>query len=189
LEAPAPPSRLTPAAFAYAGVCILALAALPHLETPREVFGATHPGMVLLGSDPARGLLWGLGAAAVLTAVGQAATRWTPWGRRLTRLLARLVGSLHPADAILLAALSGLAEELVFRGLLLPYVGIVASSIAFGLAHLIPRHGLWPWSVWAAAAGFALAWLALATGGLLAPAVAHFGVNAVGLLLLAEHRK
>jgi len=186
LDEPTSPSRLTPAAFAYAGVCVLALAALPHLEAPRVVFGAPHSGSVLLGADPAQGLLWGLGGAAVLAGIGEAATRWTPWGRRLTRLLARLVGPLHPADAILLAALSALGEELVFRGLLLPYLGVVASSAAFGLAHLIPRQGLWPWSLWAAAAGFALAWLALSTGGLLAPTVAHFGVNAIGLVLLAE---
>jgi membrane protease YdiL (CAAX protease family) len=39
--------------------------------------------------------------------------------------------------------------------------------------------------VWAVAAGFGLGWLALASGGLLAPITAHFLVNAVGLLTIS----
>lgn len=186
METPPRPSPLTAAAFAYAGTCLLALAVLPHLEAPLETFHASHPGAILRGRDPVQGVLWGLGLGGALAAAGQAATRWTQWGRRLTRVLSRLVGALHPADAVLLAALSAVAEEIVFRGLLLPYAGLAVSSLAFGAAHLIPRQGLWPWSLWAVAAGFSLGWVALATGGLLAPIAAHFAVNAVGLLLLSE---
>jgi membrane protease YdiL (CAAX protease family) len=183
------PAPLTPAVFAYAATCVATLAALPHLQGPLATFAAEHSGRVLLGRDPLQGLLWGLGLGATLAAAGQALTRRTVWGRRLDRLLARLLGRLHPADAVLLAALSSLAEELVFRGLLLPYAGITISSGLFGLAHLIPRRGLWPWSVWAVAAGFGLSWLALTSGGLLGPIVAHFLVNAVGLLLLTGRPK
>lgn len=186
METPLRPSPLTAAAFAYAGTCLLALAVLPYLEAPLETFQASHHGAVLRGGDPVEGALWGLGLGGCLAAASQAVTRWTRWGRRLTRLLSRLVGGLHPADALLLAALSAAAEEIVFRGLLLPYTGLAVSSLAFGAAHLVPRQGLWPWSVWAVGAGFALGWVSLATGGLLAPIAAHFAVNAVGLLLLSE---
>lgn len=180
------PSPLTAAAFAYAGTSVLVLAVLPHLRAPLEVFTAASPGTVLLGRDPTQGLLWGVALGGALAAAGQAISRWTPWGRRLTRLLRRMLGGIHPGDAVLLAALSGLAEELVFRGVLLPYLGLWVSSALFGLAHLVPRQGLWPWSVWAAVAGVAFGWGALATGGLLAPIAGHFTVNAVGLLLFAE---
>lgn len=189
MEHNATPTTLTPAVFAYATACVAALVALPHLQGPLDTFAASHSGQVLLGRDPLQGLLWGLGVGAILTGVGQGFTRWTAWGRRLDRLLMRLLGGLHPTDAVLLAALSSLAEELVFRGLLLPYTGLTVSAGAFGLAHLIPRRGLWPWSVWAVAAGFGLGWLALASGGLLAPIAAHFLVNAVGLLWLSGHRR
>ena len=178
---------LAPAAFAYAGVSIIVLALLPRLESPTAVFRAPNAGMLLLGRDPVQGLLWGLGLGVALTSAGQAFTRWTPWGRRFVRLLIRMISPLHPLDALLLAGLSSLGEELVFRGLALPYLGLTASSVLFGLAHLIPRDGLWPWSLWAAAAGGALGWVALATGGLLAPLSAHFLINAVGLLLVADH--
>ncbi|MDW7710672.1 MAG: CPBP family intramembrane glutamic endopeptidase [Deferrisomatales bacterium] len=186
METPPRPSPLTAAAFAYAGTTVLALAVLPHLETPLETFGAAHAGALLLGREPLQGLLWGLALGGALAAAGQGIIRWTAWGRRLSRILSRIVGSLHPADALLLAGLSALAEEILFRGLLLPYAGLLASSLAFGAAHLIPRQGLWPWSLWAAGAGLALGWITLATGGLLAAISAHFAVNAVGLLLLAE---
>lgn len=184
MDAPARLPTLAPAALAYAGTCVLVLALLPALEAPLETFGAAHPGRVLLGADPASGAAWGLGVGAALAGAGQVATRFTAWGRQFTRFLQRFLGGLHPADALLLAALSGAAEELLFRGLLLPYTGLAVSSALFGLAHLVPRDGLWPWALWAAAAGAGLGWLALATGGLLAPIVAHALINAVGLLLL-----
>jgi membrane protease YdiL (CAAX protease family) len=82
--------------------------------------------------------------------------------------------------------LSSLAEELAFRGVVLPYLGLAASSFLFGLAHIVPRRGLWPWSLWAMAAGVLLGWAALRTGGLLAPLTAHFVINAVGLLFLGN---
>jgi uncharacterized protein len=182
-------SPLSSVAFVYAGACIVTLAILPHLQGPLRTYDAAHHGGALLGKEPLEGLFWGLGAGGALAAAGQAVTRWTAWGRRFERLLARLMQPLHVGDALLLALLSGLAEELVFRGLALPYLGLVASSLLFGIAHLIPRRGLWPWSVWAAGAGGVLGWTALETGGLLAPIVAHVLVNALGLLLLAGGRK
>jgi membrane protease YdiL (CAAX protease family) len=165
-------------------VSAVALAALAHLEGPIRAYGAPDAGALLLGRAPLQGILWGVAAGAVLTAAGHALTRWTAWGRRLTHLLTRLLGPLHPLDAILLAGLSSLGEELVFRGLALPYLGLAGSAGLFGLAHLVPRRGLWPWALWGAAAGLALGGLAQATGGLLAPVAAHFVINGVGLLLL-----
>jgi len=184
----APRSPLTPAAFAYAAASVVALLILPHLRAPLVRYGQPHPGALLLGTAPSTGASLGLVLGALLTAAGQAATRFTRWGRRLDALLARLVKGLHPADAVLLAALSALAEELVFRGILLPYLGLWGSSALFGLAHWIPRDGLWPWGMWAFVAGLILGQAALAMGGLLAPMVAHFVVNAVGLLLLSWRR-
>lgn len=186
MEKTSPPSPLTPAAFVYAGISIVVLALLPHLKAPLAAFRIPNPGDLFLGRDPVQGLLWGFLAGVLLTGCSHALSLWTEWGRRFTRFLAQAVTPLHPGDAVLLAGLSSLAEELVFRGLALPYLGLAASSILFGLAHLIPRDGLWPWSLWATAAGGALGWMALATGGLVAPLTAHFVINAVGLLLLTD---
>ncbi len=181
-----PRSPLTTVAFAYAGTAAVALLIFPLLHAPLERFAAPHHGAVVLGWEPGRGVMWGVGAGMALAAAGQAVTRLTAWGRRLQAVIGRLVGGIHPLDAVLLAALSAVAEELVFRGMLLPYLGLWVSSALFGLAHLVPREGLWPWSAWTAGAGIVLGWIALRTGGLLAPMTAHFLVNAVGLLLFSR---
>lgn len=183
------PSPLTPAAFAYAGACIVALLALPHLAEPLRVYGAPNVGALLLGRDGFQGLLWGVAAGAASAAAGQGFTRWTVWGRLFARLLQRWLVRVHPFDALLLAALSSFGEELVFRGFVLPYLGLYASSALFGLAHTVPRRDLWPLALWAGVNGVALGALAKVTGGLLAPTVGHFVVNAVGLLLLSGPAK
>lgn len=179
-------SPLAYAALVYAAVAAGILILLPHLETPLRAFGAAHAGALFLGHSPLRALLLGAGLGAALAGCGELITRRSAWGRRLVQVLKQYVGGLHPADALLLAALSSLAEELMFRGLLLPYTGVALSSILFGAAHFVPREGLWPWSVWATGAGALFAWSALLTGGLLAPLSAHFAVNAIGLLLLSR---
>lgn len=183
------PSSLTLAAFAYAGACLVCLLALGRIEEPLRVYGAAHSGALLLGRDPAQGLLWGVGLGSAAAALGEVVSRWTPWGRLFSRLIERILGTPHPVDAILLAILSGFGEELIFRGIALPYLGLYASACLFGIAHVIPRKGLWPFALWAGANGLALGWLAVATGGLLAPGVAHVLVNAVGLLQLSLRKR
>lgn len=172
------------AAFAYAIGAALALLALGRLETPYQVFEAQTPRDLFLGADPANGLLLGLGVGLALAALSELLSRFTRWGRAVERVIHHVVGDLHPLDALLLAALSGVCEELLFRGLALPYFGLAASSVVFGLAHLVPRKGLWVWSLWAMGAGFVLGWLAQRTGSLGAPIAAHVAINAVGLLTL-----
>lgn len=171
-------------AFAYAAFSIVALLVLPSLEAPLNAYEAESHIVVFLGRTLGDSVLWGLGVGALITVFSQAASKFTSWGRRLSDVIQEMMGKPSLYDALILAALSGLAEELIFRGLLLPYMGLAASSIIFGLVHLIPKDDLWPWSLWAVAAGFFLGWLALHTGGLLAPILAHSMVNAVGFIML-----
>ena len=104
MDSTAPASPLTPAAFVYAAVAALTLAVLPMLETPLRTYAAAHHGAVLLGRDPFEGLFWGLGLGGLLATAGHVLTRYTAWGKRLQRLLGRMIGGLHPLDAVLLAA-------------------------------------------------------------------------------------
>jgi len=84
-------------------------------------------------------------------------------------------------------ALSGLDDRVVeFRGALQPWLGYVAASLLFGLAHFVPRRELWPWTGFAVLAGFGLGWLFEATGNLVAPVVAHIGVNGINLRRLTR---
>ena len=89
-------------------------------------------------------------------------------------------------DALLLAAASGLAEEMFFRGALQPRVGLVVASALFGVLHFAPRRELLPWTVFAVVMGFVLGWLFAWSGSLLAPVIAHTVINAVNLPLLVR---
>jgi len=113
-------------------------------------------------------------------------TRRTQWGETLARLLAALIGPLRTSQCLLLALVSGVAEEVFFRGVLQPRIGLVAASVLFGLAHFAPSRELLPWTLFSLAAGFLLGVLFDATGNLIAPVLTHVLVNAVNLQLLIK---
>lgn len=123
----------------------------------------------------------GLGFGAALIGASRLWTAYSAAGQRVSAELAALVRGVSGRQALLLAGLSGLAEEAFFRGALQPRVGFLAASALFGLAHFHPRPSLRPWSLSAAVAGLGFGWLFAASGDLVAPALAHFLVNAVNL--------
>jgi uncharacterized protein len=138
------------------------------------------------GIDWTRDLSLGLACAAGVIAVSQAITARTRWGAALERELARALGPLTLGECVALAALSGVAEELFFRGALQPRLGWLGASVLFGLAHFPPRRALWPWTGAALVAGLLLGALFAATGNLVAPITAHAAINAVNLRLLSR---
>jgi len=113
-------------------------------------------------------------------------TQGTRTGDRLARALARLVGRRSLGECAALALASGIGEEAFFRGALQPQLGLLPTSLLFGLAHFAPRRDLLPWTAFSLAAGVALGWLFEATGNLVAPVIAHALVNAVNLRLLTR---
>ena len=110
-----------------------------------------------------------------------------PWARRvlLLRGLKRswdaLESGLGPGlrirEVMVLAVCSGISEEIFFRGVLLHDVGLAASSVLFGLLHPL---GI-AYVLWATAAGAGFGLLYLATGSLVAPALAHGTYNLIAL--------
>lgn len=76
---------------------------------------------------------------------------------------------------------SALSEELLFRGFLLPLLGLVLSSVAFGVVHQTRGAARWWWIAWATALGVLLGALFRATGSLLGPLVAHAIINVLNL--------
>jgi membrane protease YdiL (CAAX protease family) len=134
--------------------------------------------------DPSRWWLdAALGAAAglVLLACWQALRRLLPAARGLEELLGELLGGITAPQAIALAVLSGFAEELFFRGAVQGAVGWLAASLLFALLHSGPGRELRLWTLFALCAGLLFGALMLWRGNLLAPALAHFVVNAVNL--------
>jgi len=81
---------------------------------------------------------------------------------------------------LLVSALAGLAEELLFRGVLQPFIGLPAAGILFGMVHVGGR-GFLGYGIWAACIGAFFGSLMDVTGGLTAPVVAHAVYDALAL--------
>ena len=125
--------------------------------------------------------------AGVLTALVLLGAAWLlertlPSFRYASRLLESALRSVAlPAwTVLLLAAVTAGAEELFFRGALMPLLGLVAQALLFGLFHPVPRRA-WAYPAFAAVAGLTFGALTLATGSLVPAMVAHFGINLQGL--------
>jgi membrane protease YdiL (CAAX protease family) len=91
-----------------------------------------------------------------------------------------LRGSLLGATSsqmVLLAGTSSWAEELFFRALLGPSLGIVGSSALFAILHGIGRERPIPVAVWSFGMGLVFSELYLASGTLLVPILAHGVIN------------
>ncbi len=144
------------------------------------------PEAELRGVRPLRDAGLGIAAGVLVILLSDQLTRRTRSGENLARALGRLLGRLTLAECALLAAVSGVAEEAFFRGVLQPRIGLLAAALIFGLAHFVPRRELAPWALFALAAGLLLGILFESTGNLVAPAVAHASINAVNLRLLSE---
>ena len=90
-------------------------------------------------------------------------------------------------DLIWLGLLPGLSEELLFRGVMLPALGlnhlaVIVSSICFGVLHL-SGSGQWAYVIWASIVGMILGYSAFLSGNLLIPIVAHVVTNLVSSYL------
>ncbi len=187
--AAAPPARRAPlpivpsALLFYGAMLAIALAWSALVD---DALPYTGPAAAGAGVDWLRDPAAGVAAAALAILVSQWLTRRTPWGERMGRFLGRVLGRLDWRRCLLLAVLSGVAEETLFRGMIQPRVGLVAASLLFGLAHFVPRRELLPWTLMSVAAGFLLGWLFDATGNLVAPVVAHAGINAVNLRFVSQ---
>jgi len=134
-------------------------------------------------------------ALGVLTAVctvllGLVVYRLAPVMREISDEIApRIIDGVPVRDLMLLSLFSGVGEEAFFRGAMQPEFGIVVASIVFGLVHIGPDRRYLVWTAWAVFAGFLFGALYIATGGILAPVIAHVLHNAATFLLWKHSRR
>ncbi|MCA9539983.1 MAG: CPBP family intramembrane metalloprotease [Myxococcales bacterium] len=129
-----------------------------------------------------------LGVAVGLLAVllSRLGTARFDWSRRIDAEFRDLLGPLEPREIFGLAIASALAEEMFFRGFLQPLIGLEASAVVFGAAHVPWRRSLIAWTFAALAMGYVLGWMFEARGNLIAPVLAHFTVNYFNLHALVR---
>ena len=130
----------------------------------------------------------GAGASLGLLVVllSRLADRHFAWARELNNEFRALLGSLDINRIAIFAMASSIGEEMLFRGLLQPSIGIVWSSLIFGALHLGPNRKFMPWTLMALVLGFALGGLYYFSGNLLAPILAHFTINFFNLNMLSH---
>lgn len=128
------------------------------------------------------GILLGALVAIATALLSRLMHSYFHWARVLSRELALRLGPLSVLDVAYLALLSGVAEELLFRGALQPQVGFVLASLIFGSVHFVPDRRFLPWTASALLMGFVLGGLLELTGSIIAPITAHVLVNFFNLL-------
>lgn len=109
------------------------------------------------------------------------------WAQRLHQEFRPVARQLSPGGVITLALLSALGEELLFRGLLQPVLGLLPQALVFGILHQMRGPSRWVWVTWAGCVGLGLGALFSLTGSLLGPIAAHAIVNGLNLSYLKAH--
>lgn len=170
----------------YAGMAVFAtLLALALRGSPPFWMPAWLP------LTPPRDVLYSLGLGACLGLLVAVGTRFCvprfAWAKNLHRELRPLTRGLSGFGIIGLAATSALGEELLFRGLLQPWLGLWLQALLFGVLHQLTGPSRWVWAGWATLVGLALGAIFALTGSVVGPFAAHALINGLNLSYLRSH--
>ena len=148
------------------------------------VLWSTWRGIPLEWGEPRSSVAIGLAIAALLALANwyllvRAPERFgVATVRRLYRdVLKPTFGRISALDAVVVSIAAGVGEELLFRGVMQPEIGLLPTSLVFGILHTGGSETM-AFGLWVAVMGAALGGLAIWTDGLLAPVVAHAAYDA-----------
>lgn len=172
-------------AYAFLGVLSAVVAVVLRSGSP-----FAHPTPLLTLADPARhtySVMMGLTVGALIVLSTRVTVARFEWARRLHSELRPIARVMTTQGIVVLALLSALGEELLFRGLLQPWVGIILQALAFGFLHQVRGPSRYVWMTWATAVDLVLGAIFQVTGSLLGPIAAHALVNGLNLAYLKNH--
>lgn len=102
--------------------------------------------------------------------------------------ISKLVINCDFSSIVLIALLSGTVEELLFRGIVQPQIGIILASILFGLLHIASKETIIT-GVYSIFIGLYLGCIYLYTGNLWIPIVIHILNNLIAIPVMQWHYK
>ena len=105
-------------------------------------------------------------------------------GKKMVIEFKNMLPDLTMNERFLVAFMSGIGEELFFRGLLLPLSGLLISTILFGGIHYPVKKYMKIWTIFALIMGFLLGILCEKTNSILFPILAHILVNFIGFNII-----
>ena len=132
-------------------------------------------------------LVLGLAFGTLVVVSTPAMLRKFAWARALHAELRPVAAAMTRPSIIALALASAVGEELFFRGLLEPWLGLVPQALVFGIAHQLRGPSRWVWVVWAAVTGLLLGAVFHLSGSLAGPMVAHALINGLNLDYMRRH--
>jgi len=126
------------------------------------------------------GLGIGVGVALLSSLIYEV---WESYRIAAQEYLEMVLKPLEPIDLIWLGLLPGLSEEMLFRGVALPALGmngvaLIVTSVIFGALHMASTKHL-SYTVWAIAVGMMLGAVTMYTNNLLSAIVAHVLTNSL----------
>lgn len=127
-----------------------------------------------------------LALGMVVVALSRAATRHSAWGAALHGEFRQVLGRLDAREILVLSLLSAFCEEIFFRGVLHPRLGLWVTAALFGAVHFPIRRRLIPWTGFALVLGLGLGVLTNLAGSLWPSIVLHFVINHFNLHDLTE---
>jgi membrane protease YdiL (CAAX protease family) len=130
--------------------------------------------------------LFGLAIAAFVVWLTRLVTARYPWAKTLHRDFRELLGPLTTREMVILAGASSIGEELLFRGMLLPWIGVWPQAVVFALLHVGPGRRFLPWTASAFVLGVGLGYVSIATHNIGAAIVAHFTINLLNLRYIVK---
>lgn len=173
----APPySRATLIVGLYSALAIVGLV-IGGIRGRIDIYRLPHSTPLRMLISPLAGIALGL----LVVFVTRLAVHRFEWARGLHRSFRGLLGNLHARDIFILAVASSVGEELLFRGALVPWIGIVPSAVIFALLHIGPGVKYLPWTASAFVAGLILGAMFRELGDLGGPIAAHFTINFLNL--------
>jgi membrane protease YdiL (CAAX protease family) len=132
-------------------------------------------------------LLLGIALASLIVGLTRVLVRTQRWFAALHEDLRPIARALGIEAVMPVALASAIGEEALFRGALVPAIGIVWSSLVFGALHQLRGRSRLTWVVFAVVVGLALGFIFRLTGSLLGPIVAHAVINYANLRFLLRH--
>lgn len=130
----------------------------------------------------------GIAASLILVSLSLLITlTYEPFKKSMITLDQMIISKIEKFDIIPVALLSGIAEELFFRGILQTSIGLYASNIIFALLHF-PGKEFWVYSLWTLFAGLFLGNIYDYTNNLFIVIVAHVMNNFLALVLWKKFR-
>lgn len=132
-------------------------------------------------------LALGLGLGALVVLITRRLVERVLWAQELASALRPFARGLTGAGIVVVAFFSSLGEELLFRGLLVPVIGLFLSALLFGGLHQMKGPSRWAWVGWATVVGLLFGVVFVSTGSLLGPIAAHALINGFNLNYLQNH--